>query len=73
MKNMSACCAGGLMFWALGWALCMGEGRWATPFNGQQRLFLIMYLSLFYFGLFKGGENFSMSLIGWMELQPREL
>ena len=34
MKNMSACCAGGLMFWALGWAFCMGEGQFATPFNG---------------------------------------
>ena len=34
MKNMAACCAGGLMFWAFGWAFCMGDGEYATPFYG---------------------------------------
>ena len=39
MKNMSSCCAGGLTFWAVGWALTMGEGSLATPFNGWGEFF----------------------------------
>ena len=35
MKNTMACCAGGLAFWAVGWAFCMGDGAYATAFNGE--------------------------------------
>ena len=34
MKNLAACCFGGLTFWAVGWGLAMGEGKYSSPFNG---------------------------------------
>ena len=39
MKNMSSCCAGGLMFWAVGWAFTMGEGSLSSPYNGWGEFF----------------------------------
>ena len=36
MKNMCACCAGGLTFWAIGWGLAMGNGQFSTPYNGTK-------------------------------------
>ena len=38
MKNTMACCAGGLAFWAVGWAFCMGDGAYATAFNGESSI-----------------------------------
>ena len=35
MKNLAACCFGGLTYWAVGWGLSMGEGKYSSPFNGK--------------------------------------
>ena len=44
MKNLAACCFGGLTYWAIGWGLSMGEGQYSTPFNGRQSTFLPLTL-----------------------------
>ena len=38
MKNLSACCFGGLSYWAVGWGLSMGEGIFSSPVNGLSAL-----------------------------------
>ena len=63
MKNLAACCFGGLTYWAVGWGLSMGEGKYSSPFNGEITKLLALFMSSL---ISQAGENFSMSQTGWM-------